>query len=150
MQQWQRQEWLVVAADYLHRGALVVGRCGWCSMSCGRAHCVGVSPVVLLTSYASSVCCLPGSVGGVALVVAVDLECSCAVTWAALARVGCQREVRVSLCELDGGCVRVLPSGFVAVGVTHLLGFALVSLLHAMVVAWRRLASAFARYRRIV
>ena len=139
-----------MAADYWRRGALVVVRCGWRSVSCGRPHCVSVSPVVLWTSYATSVRCLPGSVGGVALVVAVDLECSCAVTLTALARVGCQREMRVSSCELDGGCVRVLPSGFVAAGVAHLLGIALVPLLHAMVVAWRHLALAFARSRRIV
>ena len=82
-----------MAADYWRRGALEVGRCGWRSVSCGRAHCIGVSTVVLLTSYASSVCCLSGSVGSVTLEVAVDLECSCAVTWTALARVDCQRAV---------------------------------------------------------
>ena len=56
-------------------------------------HTVLSSPVVLLTSYASTVCCRSGSVGSVTLEVAVDLECSCAVTWTALARVYCQRAV---------------------------------------------------------
>ena len=75
-----RQEWLVVAADYWRRGALVVGRCGWRSVSCRRAHCVEVSPCMLLSSYASSGCCLSGSVSSVTREVAVDLESSGAMT----------------------------------------------------------------------